>query len=1055
MRLCGSTSFSLLLSTLVGSLLFFSHPVVVLGSSTSDAAATAAAEDDCSDGKGTCTNGDNNNKKPDENENSSELETRLAAHDLGTPQEVSDSSVHDAVFKLYDMARKFKQDNQHIINERSLNECVNKNKHCAVWAATGSCESNAHYMGFHCPLMCGVCEDLVEEFEEHLREGSANDWGAERYLPKNECEEDTDLFDCQIRAQRHPNIHTYDCDTTFDWYGFLGYMEAENIKSAYQEITFIAHPETKDTCFDIDSITQICTSYRPHYHEMSVHYAARFLPSVKRVLFVGGGDSMLLHEVLKYDSLELVMGLELDQKVTRAAFKYMGVQPRFDAHDKVQWWFGDATKSLLMLPKEYFGSFDMVLVDLSETVMSFEVTEGIDIMQALSLLIKPEGIMLKNELYLEQLAHDFEHTLQYSFGDNPVICSQAMVLGSNGVDFLHRELTDHGIEDFKLIQQLDDIEWRKEMYDDYIYNSTRAKFCKEDFKEKEPEIQEKSPGILMIVEAEKTTVPLTPSTAVESLVVDVLKNQGLTVKSTIVSESNVVVVIMAEGYVMARTWPEDNYVAFDVHMWSQFEAQEKVKDGLIKAVGSKIGDMASHSYRVVAGGMFGVETWKEDELKRGPRYTEECSKRKPVVDETVSWGTFPTSLLEKIVKETVDVMGDRNAKKRVIVVCGEKSPEDGCDSEKWMKDLGSVDEVLTLVQCSSMETQDSQQKCGTGFAAQISKFTSGGKGIDAIVLDPSAPQVMGQIMHRIITTDKGKSLLSLDLVVAAPILNEESDAWRRNFLDRVTTDVFIWEQAHHAHVLLQTTTEPSSTMDMGVFANDTMFFDNIETLVDKIQEETGLKSQFNTIRHGLDLFQEDWYNSLPTRNWKHDDYDQTSGLQQWMDQKPLGHQTVVQYETIGTRVIVLNPERIEKAMKSTLDDADARDDWSTTRIEKYNTLGDGTLLVAISDEFGSMMVLWDGKSHVDIHLFTYKENSDFANFIVTTFLEKSKVLEKKLHDEMPRGTGGVLNFEKMHDLKTPRQLPFFAGGEIPLTPGEQNGFQGKDYNVEGFEGLPM
>ena len=37
----------------------------------------------------------------------------------------------------------------------------------------------------------------------------------------------------------------------------------------------------------------------------------------------------------------------------------------------VEWWFGDSAKSLLMLPKSYFGFFDLVVVDLSETVMSF------------------------------------------------------------------------------------------------------------------------------------------------------------------------------------------------------------------------------------------------------------------------------------------------------------------------------------------------------------------------------------------------------------------------------------------------------------------------------------------------------------------------------------------------------------------------------------------------------------------------------------------------------------------------------------------------------------
>ena len=85
----------------------------------------------------------------------------------------------------------------------------------------------------------------------------------------------------------------------------------EIVQSPYQKITFDMDPENKNTCFMLDKIYQICSSYRPHYHEMMVHYSARFLPEIKRVIFIGGGDSMLLHEVLKYPSLEMVIGLEL------------------------------------------------------------------------------------------------------------------------------------------------------------------------------------------------------------------------------------------------------------------------------------------------------------------------------------------------------------------------------------------------------------------------------------------------------------------------------------------------------------------------------------------------------------------------------------------------------------------------------------------------------------------------------------------------------------------------------------------------------------------------
>ena len=74
----------------------------------------------------------------------------------------------------------------------------------------------------------------------------------------------------------------------------------------------------KDVCLLIDHVIHSCTSYRPHVHEMIVHYPAQFLNSIQRVLYVGGGDLFLLHEILQYDndqtktktnSLELVIGM--------------------------------------------------------------------------------------------------------------------------------------------------------------------------------------------------------------------------------------------------------------------------------------------------------------------------------------------------------------------------------------------------------------------------------------------------------------------------------------------------------------------------------------------------------------------------------------------------------------------------------------------------------------------------------------------------------------------------------------------------------------------------
>ena len=201
---------------------------------------------------------------------------------------------------------------------------------------------------------------------------------------------------------------------------FSKYETIEDIETNYQKLWFMTREEDKDVCMNLENTLQICSNYRPHYHEFFVHFPARFIENIERVIFIGGGDSMLLHEVLKYPTLNKVVGLELDQQVTRKSFQHFKTQPHWD-NDKVEWWYGDATKSLPLLPRDYWGSFDLVLVDLSETVMSFSVTQTMDIFSALSLLLKPEGIMVKNEPYIDQFSDFFDHTIQIFYGKEPVM----------------------------------------------------------------------------------------------------------------------------------------------------------------------------------------------------------------------------------------------------------------------------------------------------------------------------------------------------------------------------------------------------------------------------------------------------------------------------------------------------------------------------------------------------------------------------------------------------------------------------------------------------------
>ncbi len=128
-----------------------------------------------------------------------------------------------------------------------------------------------------------------------------------------------------------------------DWKVEEAYDCVKDFYLQYQGVDVWYSKEQDDACLFLDAYLHTCATSRPHYHEVFVHYPARYLDRVQRVIFIGGGDSMVLHEVLKYPSLELMVGLELDQSIVRTTFKHFGTQPHFD-NDKVEWYFGDAAK---------------------------------------------------------------------------------------------------------------------------------------------------------------------------------------------------------------------------------------------------------------------------------------------------------------------------------------------------------------------------------------------------------------------------------------------------------------------------------------------------------------------------------------------------------------------------------------------------------------------------------------------------------------------------------------------------------------------------------------
>lgn len=795
---------------------------------------------------------------------------------------------------------------------------------------------------------------------------------------------------------------------------FPNYWMMEGLKTHYQVLNFAFRPgdENKepDICMDLEDTVQICSSYRPHYHEFSSHFAARFVDNVKRVVFVGGGDSMMLHEVLKYPSLEKVVGLELDQTVVRKSFKYFNTQAHFD-NDKVEWWFGDATKSLLLLPEDYWNSFDLVIIDLSETVMALTVTDKLDVFDALALLLNEDGVMVKNEHYMDTMSKSFDYTMQVYLDENPKICSQCMIFGSNKADFFHKPVVEHGVETL-LLPPVDKLEDGYDFFHDFRKNNaTKAGKCNLDTEKKAEDEQTKSAGLLHILDAEDVGVKLNEKT-VEKVIIAAAKGEGYTkveaskdnklatIHETVKSsdeESTMVNVVFEEGYVSARIWPKENYVAVDVGVWGSFQEGDKLR----QRIGKDLKSGTTSFFRVVVGGMYGSSTWEKDKHILGPQIVQHRNCEIPTVNEVAE---IESKVKDIVYEEIVNFVGIE--KTTVAVLCGVEGV-DKCSTVDILEKDAMVGKVIPVWMCPDTYSTDFAKmvECEDKVLSRL--MASRGKdndGIELIVLDESAPLELGSILHSIMETEYHRDLLlseTEDYMVSFT-KKDEAEEWRTNLLERYRQE----ELYDPVKLTKFEITVDGAVMELDVFSNDVdTGFRKYKTLEEKLTArlaKVDAKASAEVIRvtGGLFNFQDDF----DPHYYAQKDYPEQPGLDQYAAQKPLGRKTVVQFD---------KPEKGDsidaQGFVRLIDSALAGQ--TLYKFEVYTEVGDG--IVIVSDfKAGSVVATWDGRMHADLSIFLHDDSEVEIKKFIDNFTKLAKgKFDMGLRDDFPRGTGRVMNFK--------------------------------------------
>jgi len=784
---------------------------------------------------------------------------------------------------------------------------------------------------------------------------------------------------------------------------FPGHVIVEELETHYQKLLFAIHTMTLDVMMDLDGVLQISSNYRPQYHEYVTHAAARFVPKIKRVIFIGGGDSMLLHEVLKYPDLELVVGLELDQVVTRKCFKYFRSSPHFD-DPRVEWWFGDATKSLLLLSREYWQSFDLVLVDLSETVMSLSVTKELDVFDALALLLKHEGVMVKNELYMEAFSKVFDYTMDILY-ECPVICSQVLAFGSNKVDFMHDPVYDHGVSSF-LYKNMHDPDTRHNFTHDFrMNNATKQGKCGHLPVVEKLDEQSKSAGIIEIVEAEQVSVALDESLG--AIFLDVIKREGFRPLASPVHDNGMLMIVMKEGYVMARMFPEEKYCNLDIHVWGRFHKLKTLRQSLTDAMGSAL----VSRFRIVVGGMYGSDTWTEDREIIGPQIVQTRNCEIPVHGEAPD---ISEELITAAFDESMSLV--KSGEITAVVVCEDA---ENCLATKLLNKYDAVRKIVKISTCVGMSSGnlDAQYSCEIETTLAL-KDRLGNDMADLVVVDSSASYEMVQVMNSILSRDDfRRSIIRETNVFMVWTMDAEKEEYQRYFLDRYRKQ-HERDPMGRAEIWMQ---DGTKALEFGVLATEDReivyhIADIEKNIKNKFKDIENVNIELRGIYGGLYEYRE---NHSPVE-FLQSDYDKEEDYKHYFEQKPLARHTIFQLEEDESHKFNFNRDSLNVALANALEAVQFE---CTTRYS-FAGMGEGAVMLCMSSKKGSAVLVWDGRKHVDISYYLLGDAKAGPQRFIGAFLNQvEKHLKVALRDDMPRGTGRVINFAS--DLMTPEEMKVF------------------------------
>jgi spermidine synthase len=134
-------------------------------------------------------------------------------------------------------------------------------------------------------------------------------------------------------------------------------------KSPFQQIDVLDTYEFGKV-LTIDGLVMVTEKDEFVYHDMISHTAMAVNPDIKRVLVIGGGDGGSVRELTRYNTIEKIDMVEIDEVVVRACQEHIPLTASKLEDERVTLYFADGIEFV----KDKENVYDLIIVDSTDPI---------------------------------------------------------------------------------------------------------------------------------------------------------------------------------------------------------------------------------------------------------------------------------------------------------------------------------------------------------------------------------------------------------------------------------------------------------------------------------------------------------------------------------------------------------------------------------------------------------------------------------------------------------------------------------------------------------------